>query len=139
VNKIYETTKKYFLLTIGTISVFLGILGIFLPLLPTTPFLLLASYCYLRSSKKMHHWIMNHKTFGSYIHNYVEYKAIKKRTRIVALLFLWGSLGFSIYIVPIFYVKIMLVFIGAAVTLHLCLLKTLPKEAETGLDNFGKK
>lgn len=129
-KKIYNHTKKYFLLTIGTISVFLGVLGIFLPLLPTTPFLLLASYCYLRSSKKMYGWIMNHKTFGSYIHNYIEYKAIKKRTRISALIFLWGSLGFSIYLAPIFYVKIMLVFIGTAVTLHLCLLKTLPKDVK---------
>ncbi|PKM56716.1 MAG: DUF454 domain-containing protein [Firmicutes bacterium HGW-Firmicutes-3] len=138
-NQIYAKTKKYFLLTVGTIAVFLGILGIFLPLLPTTPFLLLASYCYLRSSKKMHHWIMNHKTFGSYIHNYIEYKAIKKRSRMMALFFLWGSLGFSIYLVPIFYVKIMLVFIGAAVTLHLCLLKTLPEEVKTARDRFGEK
>lgn len=137
-NKIYDKTRKYFLLTIGTISVFLGILGIFLPLLPTTPFLLLASYCYLRSSEKMHHWIMNHKTFGSYIHNYVEYKAIKKKTRIVALLFLWGSLGFSIFLVPIFYVKIMLLFIGAAVTLHLCTLKTLPKNVDARQDRIKK-
>ncbi|PKM54173.1 MAG: DUF454 domain-containing protein [Firmicutes bacterium HGW-Firmicutes-5] len=129
-KKIYNHTKKYFLLTIGTISLFLGVLGIFLPLLPTTPFLLLASYCYLRNSKKMYGWIMNHKTFGIYIHNYIEYKAIKKRTRISALIFLWGSLGFSIYLAPIFYVKIMLVFIGTAVTLHLCLLKTLPQDVE---------
>ncbi|MDF1615886.1 YbaN family protein [Petrocella sp. FN5] len=135
-NKFYVKTRKYFLLTIGTIAVFLGVLGIFLPLLPTTPFLLLASYCYLRSSKKMYHWIMNHKTFGSYIHNYIEYKAIKKRTRISALLFLWGSLGFSIYLAPIFHVKILLVAIGTGVTIHLITLKTMPKDDETNPNRF---
>ena len=135
-KKIYNHTKKYFLLTIGTISIFLGILGIFLPLLPTTPFLLLASYCYLRSSKKMYRWIMSHKTFGSYIHNYIEYKAIKKRTRISAIIFLWGSLGFSIYLAPIFYVKILLFAIGTGVTIHLLTLKTMPKEEKINPDRF---
>jgi len=137
-NKFYIKTKKYILLTLGTIALLLGFLGIFLPLLPTTPFLLLASYCYLRSSKKMYHWIMNHKTFGSYIHNYIEHKAIKKRTRIIALVFLWGSLGVSIYLAPILYVKLILAIIGLAVTIHLYTLNTMPEDVKVLYKNPNK-
>ena len=61
----------------GSVSTFLGIAGIFLPLLPTTPFLLLASWCFVRSSDKLHYKLMNNKYLGPFIKNYKEKKGIK--------------------------------------------------------------
>ena len=66
------------LIIIGTISTGIGIVGIFLPILPTTPFFLLAAACYVRSSKRFYHWLLNNKFFGIYVKNYVEGKKISK-------------------------------------------------------------
>ena len=71
--------KKYLLILLGTIAFFLGIIGLFLPILPTTPFLLLASYCYLRSSKKLYRWMINRKVIGKYIYSYLNYRAVDKK------------------------------------------------------------
>ena len=85
------------LVVIGTFSLALGIVGIFIPLLPTTPFLLLAAYCYARSSKKLYTWLMNNKWFGSYIRHYYEGKGIPLRVKLLSISFLWLTIGFSIY------------------------------------------
>lgn len=109
----------------GTLSLFLGLLGLILPVLPTTPFLLLSSFCYYRSSERMHRWINNHPIFGQYIQNYLTHGGIQKKDRIKALVFLWGTLGFSIILLSHLHLRLFLVFIGVAVTLHLIHLKTL--------------
>ncbi|MFO7636933.1 MAG: YbaN family protein [Clostridia bacterium] len=116
--------KKSLLIVSGMVALGLGILGIFLPVLPTTPFLLLAGYCFLRSSKKLHCWLVNHRVFGSYIYHYMTYKAVKKRAKIMAVIFLWTTLAISFFLVDIIYVRIFLVLVGIAVTTHLALLKT---------------
>jgi len=67
------------LIVVGTISTALGILGIFVPILPTTPFLLLAAACYSRSSQRFYDWLLNNKYFGNYIRNYLEKKGIPLR------------------------------------------------------------
>ena len=67
-----EQFKKWTLILVGSLSIGLAFLGIFLPLLPTTPFLLLAAACYLRSSDRFYHWLIYHKWFGNYIRNYRE-------------------------------------------------------------------
>ncbi len=66
-----KTAKRYVLIISGSLAVVLGVVGIFIPVLPTTPFFLLAVYCYLRSSKKLYLWIIHHKVFGTYIYNYI--------------------------------------------------------------------
>ncbi|WP_242985417.1 YbaN family protein [Vallitalea okinawensis] len=110
---------------VGLVALILGILGVFLPLLPTTPFLLLAAYCLARSSKKMHHWLIHHKILGEYIVNYTQYRAIKKKTKIVAITVLWLSLGISIGTVEPLILKVLLIIIGSVVTFHLLTLKTI--------------
>jgi uncharacterized membrane protein YbaN (DUF454 family) len=120
--------KKYLLIIAGSLSLFLGILGIFLPILPTTPFLLLTSICYLKSSKRLHTWLMKHKILGPYIYNYITYKAIKKSVKISSLCFLWVTLSTSIYIVNHIHVRILLSVIGVLVSLHILSLKTLPSK-----------
>ena len=114
----------------GTISLILGTVGIFIPILPTTPFLLLASYCYIRSSKKLYNWLINHKVFGKYIYNYLVHKSVKKSAKITALTLLWLSLGVTIYLMKNFYISFILILIGTAVSIHIISLKTLPADFE---------
>ena len=121
---IIKSAIKYMLFLIGTISFVLGIIGVFVPVLPTTPFLLLSSFCYIRSSKRMHNWLIHNKIFGEYIYNYMTYRAVRKSVKIKALLFLWMSLLLSIYIISNLYLDIFLLLIGISVSAHLLSLKT---------------
>lgn len=120
--------KKILYICGGTVSLTLGLVGIFIPVLPTTPFLLLASFCYLRSSKRMYEWLMHHKIFGAYLYSYLKYKAIPKKTKLRALLFLWSTLIVSMVIVSSTHISIFLVAVGIGVTIHLMTLKTLSEE-----------
>ncbi len=113
----------------GSTALTLGAVGIVLPLLPTTPFLLLAAFCYTRSSKRLHSWLLNHRIFGFYIHSYITHKAVDRRTKFFTILILWGTMGLSMLIVQRLYVTFILIAIGLAVTTHLLRLKTLDKEA----------
>lgn len=120
-----NSIKKYLLLFIGTLSLGLGIIGILLPVLPTTPFLLLSSFCYLRSSKRLYNWLIYHRIFGAYLYNYLIYKAVTRRTKIVALIFLWWGLTVPMLLINLLYVRLFLSFIGIAVSVHLLMLKTI--------------
>ncbi|MEM7749383.1 MAG: YbaN family protein [Pseudomonadota bacterium] len=80
----------------GGLSLALGVLGIFLPLLPTTPFLLLAAYCFQRSSPRLHRWLMEHPTFGPMIKDWQEHGAISRSAKLQAMLALAAVLGLSI-------------------------------------------
>lgn len=126
--------KKYVYITIGSLSLVLGITGLFLPVLPTTPFLLLASFFYLRSSERMYNWLMNHKIFGAYIYSYLTYKAIPIKTKVSAMIFLWSTLIISIMLVASLHIRIFLLAVGIAVTAHLLMLKTLSNEDLKKLD-----
>lgn len=110
---------------LGTISLILGILGIFLPLLPTTPFLLLTAFLYMRSSTRCYNWLMNQKYLGSYIRNYSEHKVIPLRAKIITLILLWGSIIYCAgFIVPNLIVKILLILIAIGVTWHVLSFKS---------------
>ncbi|WP_287583489.1 YbaN family protein [Candidatus Borrarchaeum sp.] len=125
------------LVVTGTLSLALGIIGIFIPLLPTTPFLLLAAYCYARSSKKLYNWLISNKWFGSYIRNYYEGKGIPLKAKLLSITFLWLTIGFSTYfIVNDLIVRIILVIIAIGVTIHILTIKTLKEERfEADKDN----
>ncbi|MCX7648486.1 MAG: YbaN family protein, partial [Elusimicrobiales bacterium] len=77
--------KKYFLVFLGSLFVVIGVIGIFLPLLPTTPFLLIASYCYLKSSQKHYDRLINSRYLGKYIKDYVEKKEIPIKVKISSI------------------------------------------------------
>jgi uncharacterized membrane protein YbaN (DUF454 family) len=111
---------------LGTLFLGLGIIGIALPILPTTPFLLLAAACYIRGSEKMHTWLLNHKWFGKYIRNFQEGKGIPLRIKIYAISVIWITITISaLFFIDILPVKILLFFIAAAVTIYLIRFKTL--------------
>ena len=121
--------RKWLLIFIGILSVGLAMVGIFLPLLPTTPLLLLAATCFFRSSDRLYQWFITHKWFGHYIKNYREQKATTKQAKIVIILLLWGSLGYTIiWVLSALTVRILLLLIGAGVTLHVLSLKMLTPE-----------
>lgn len=110
----------------GTISLVLGIVGIILPLLPTTPFLLLATACFYRGSKKMHNWLLNHKIFGKYIKDYIEKNAISARIKSKAISVLWITIGITfVFFTDLLYLRIVLLVIAIGVTTHLVKLDTL--------------
>lgn len=121
------STKNKLLVFCGSICMVLGAIGIFLPILPTTPFLLLSAYCYMRSSRKCYDWLMNNKILGSYIYNYVNYRAILLSTKIYSLITLWIVLSASIAVVSSVYVRALLFIIGICVSIHIYTIRTLTK------------
>ena len=84
------------LILLGSVSVALGVIGIFVPGLPTTPFLLIAAACYVRSSERLYHWLLNHKVLGKFVRDYQRDKAMPLRSKIVALASMWSMIGVSV-------------------------------------------
>ena len=118
----------------GTVCVGLGILGIILPILPTSPFLLLAAFCYARGSERFYDWLVNRSYFGGYIRNYREGCGIPLKQKRLAVVTLWLTIGFTIGFVALtWWIKVLLVAIAVGVTIHLINIKTMPQEP-IGLD-----
>lgn len=122
------SVKKYLLILLGSLSLAFGVAGIFIPVLPTTPFLLLASFCYLRSSKRMYYWLINHKILGAYIYCYITYKAVPMKTKAGTIVFLWATLILSMLLTSSLHIRLFLLAVGIGVSCHLILLKTLKPE-----------
>lgn len=123
-----KTLKKHLLMVAGSVALVLGIVGVVLPVLPTTPFLLLASYCYMRSSKRLYDWLMNHRILGPYLYDYIMYRGVRRRARTAALTFLWLTLILSGIIVDSLHIRLFLGVVGIAVSIHLLMLKTIEEE-----------
>ncbi|MBN2557837.1 MAG: YbaN family protein [Clostridia bacterium] len=117
---------KYLMITAGSLSLLLGTAGIFLPVLPTTPFLLLSAFFYLKSSDGLYAWLTGNRFLGPYISNYMKYKAIKKRAKIASISFLWIFLAVSMVLIDSIWTWILLPLVGTAVSIHISLIKTLP-------------
>ena len=116
---------KILYIILGTISLILGILGIFLPLLPTTPFLLLSSYLYFNSSTRCYNFLINQKYLGPYIQNFTKYKIIPLRSKIFILTLMWSSMIYcSIFLIPNAIFKILLMVVAVGVTLHILSFKS---------------
>ena len=117
--------KKYLLITAGSICVILGIMGIFLPVLPTTPFLLLAAACYFRSSDRFYRWLINNRILGTYISSYLEGRGMSMSSKVVTLLLLWLTIGLTIlFVIHNIVIRIILGIIALVVTIHISRLKT---------------
>ena len=103
----------------GAIAVLLGILGIFLPLLPTTPFLLLASWCFARGSDRLHAWLLSHRVFGDYLRNFEAGRGIPLKAKILATVTLWGSILLATRRFDTPTMPVLLALMGAGVSLYL--------------------
>jgi hypothetical protein len=126
--------KKIGYSIVGSLALGLGFLGIFIPVLPTTPFLLLAAACFVRSSPRLYDWLINHPVFGPYIYNYVTHKAITRQTRTSTIAILWITLGLSILAIGHWHVRVLLFAVGIGVTIHLQMLKTMEDLPKTVSD-----
>lgn len=122
--------KKALYLVGGSISLALAVMGIFLPLLPTTPLLLLAAFCFFRSSTRLYLWLVRHPVLGNYIYQYMENGAISKGSKATALVFLWGTILVSVYFVQVPWVRLLLLAVAAGVTIHIAMLKKTTPEME---------
>lgn len=109
---------------IGILAIALGILGIFLPLLPTTPFLLLAAACFARSNERMHRWLLSHGVFGEYLRNYEAGRGIPARAKALALVMMWSSLAYAGWRYELLWLRLLLLAIGLGVSIYLLRLPT---------------
>ena len=113
---------------LGFFLVALAIVGIFLPVLPTTVWLLLAAGCFMRGSERAYRWLMKHKLFGRYIRNYRDYRGITKKQKVFTLALLWTGISISaLLLVDKIWVTALLFAIAVGVTTHIFTLKTLPE------------
>ncbi|MGT2887986.1 YbaN family protein [Streptococcus didelphis] len=99
--------KKIIYISVGCFSFLLGILGIPLPILPTTPFLLLAGFCFSRSSDRFNNWLKGTKVYKFYVGDYLETRAIKRDRKKKILVQVWILMGISIIFVPFIWMKIL--------------------------------
>ncbi len=106
-------------IALGTFFVGVAVVGILIPVLPTTPFLLIAAALYARSSVKFYNWLINNKVFGRYIRDYREGKGIPLKVKITILALLWITIGFSAFFTGIFWIKFLLVIVAIGVTIHI--------------------
>ena len=108
----------------GTFFLSLGAVGIVIPLLPTTPFFLLAAACYLRGSARMYNWMLTNRYFGNYLRNYIEGKGIPFEVRIATIVLLWTVIGFSVAMMTdSTIVRIVLILVAFGVSIHILTLK----------------
>lgn len=127
-NKKSNQIIRIILIVTGTISLAIAIVGIFIPLLPTTPFLLITAACYARSSDRFYNWLLCNKLLGNYIKNYREGKGIALNIKIITLSFLWTTIIFSaLFVVSTLMIRIILIVIAIGVTVHIVSIKTLKK------------
>jgi uncharacterized protein len=119
---------KWLLMSLGVLAMAVGLIGLVVPLLPTTPFLLLAAACFVRSSDTMYGRLTSNRLFGGFIRDYREQRGMSARAKIMALVLLWGVIGYTVLTaVDAAWLRVLLAAIAVAVTLHLLRLRTLPK------------
>ncbi|EJF29751.1 MULTISPECIES: DUF454 family protein [Enterobacteriaceae] len=111
--------KRLILLIIGWLAVVLATLGVILPLLPTTPFLLLAAWCFARSSPRFHHWLLYRSWFGSYLQHWQTHRAMPRGAKPKAILFILATFALSLWLVKIVWVRILLLVILCALLIFM--------------------
>jgi uncharacterized membrane protein YbaN (DUF454 family) len=132
--------KRVGLVILGSVMLALGIVGIFLPILPTTCFLLGAAACYGRSSTRFYNWMFSNRLFGDYLRDYRDHRAMPARIKYGSLTVLWATIGISMAVVSdLLWLELLLVAIAAAVTVHVASLKTLSRTGAASADTPGPR
>lgn len=119
--------KKILFILLGSIFLFLGMLGVFVPGLPTTPFLLLTAWFYIRSSDRLYNWLINHRVFGSYLKNFRNGMSIK--TKIISISIMWAMICLSVFVfIESSNVKLIVLGVGVIGTIVMSLIKQPKKD-----------
>ena len=119
----------------GTMSLAIGLIGVVLPILPTTPFLLLAAACYMRSSRRMYDWMMKNRVFGKYLSDYRDGRGLSWKVRLATIAFLWTViLTSAFFFTDQLWLRVLLIAIAVAVSLHIA---TIRPGARTGRDGVA--
>jgi len=117
---------KILLIISGCISLALGIIGIFLPIIPTTPFLLLSAALFFRSSPQLYHWLLHQKYLGSYIRNFREHRAIPLQAKIISVSMVWCTLVYcAITVTDVILLRTLFIALAIAISWHILSYKTL--------------
>ena len=121
---------RIFLIIVGSVSLVLGILGTFLPMLPTTPFLLLSAAAWVKASPSLYEWLINHRVFGEYIRNFREYRARPLRVKIISVSLVWLTIGYCIFAVvdEWWWAQVLMFLLATAISWHILSFKTLKKK-----------
>lgn len=122
---------RIFLIIVGLISLGLGVMGIFLPMLPTTPFLLLSAAVWLKASPSLYEWLLNHRLFGEYIRNFREHRAIPLRVKIISVSMVWLTIGYCIFAVvnEWWWAQVLMALLAVAISWHILSFATLNKKS----------
>ena len=122
---------RLILIIVGAISLVLGVLGIFLPMLPTTPFLLLSAAAWVKASPSLYDWLLNHRVLGEYIRNFREHRAIPLRVKIISVSLVWLTIGYCIFAVvdEWWWAQVLMGLLAVAISWHILSFKTLKKRS----------
>jgi len=119
----WEWIKKPLFIGLGFFFIGLGAVGVVLPVVPTTPFLLLASLLFSKSSPRLNNRLLKTKILGHYLRHYENGTGVPRSTKIRGIIILWAGLGVSMFIFDLTWVRLMLVFVGIAVSTHIIMIK----------------
>ena len=121
--------KKLFII-LGSLSLGLGVLGIFVPLLPTTPLLLLSAALYFKGSPRLYEWLINHPRLGEYIRNFREHRAIPLRAKIVSVSMVALTIGYCVVAVvdSWWWAQVLMTLLAVAIIWHILSFATLRRE-----------
>jgi len=107
----------------------LAVIGILLPVMPTTIFVILAAYFFAKGSERLHSWLISNKIFGTYLMNYREGRGMTIGSKLFSISFLWAGIIYSIFITDILWLKILLLLIAITVSIHIIWIKTYRKDS----------
>ncbi|MGA9225482.1 MAG: YbaN family protein [Mesobacillus sp.] len=121
-----KVAVKAFLITVGTLSIGMGVIGIVVPLLPTTPLILLGAVCYVRSSEKLYQKLIKNKWLGAYIKDFYEKKGISRKNKVLSLSLMWLSIGGTVLFMDVsFLLGSILIIIAVTVSAYILSFDTL--------------
>jgi uncharacterized membrane protein YbaN (DUF454 family) len=118
--------RRTLFLVAGSASLATGVVGIVVPVLPTTPFLILAAFCYARSSRRCYRWLVTNRVFGRYINDYLCGRGVSWKVKVGAILFLWAVIILTaVFFVEQLWLRVVLFAVAAGVTIHVVMIKGL--------------
>jgi len=131
--------KHLLINVLGFMFLGIGAVGVFMPLLPTTPFVILATVCFSYSNRRVYQWLKRTPFFGSFIVNIEEKQGVPMSLKIISIILVWVSLSFSMFALRAFWAYVLLSVIGVGVTMHLLMLKTKRPIRYTNIDETGEQ